>query len=58
MPANVDQEKCDGCGTCVEECPTTAIKMEDGKAAVNKEECIDCNVCQDNCPSGAVTVES
>lgn len=58
MPAVVDKEKCDGCGTCVESCPSEAIKMEDGKAEVKQDECIDCNACEDACTTGAIKVES
>ena len=27
MPAKVDLEKCDGCGTCAEECPVECITI-------------------------------
>ena len=57
MPAVVDPEKCDGCATCVDNCPSEAIKVEDKVAVVKEEACIDCNVCQDNCPQGAVTMK-
>jgi len=57
VPATVNQEKCDGCGTCVEECPTSAIALEEGKAVVKQDDCIDCNACQDNCVNQAVKME-
>jgi len=57
MPAKVDPEKCTGCGTCVDECPTDAIKMVDDKAVVDEEECVDCGACVDVCPSEAITLE-
>ncbi len=57
MPAKVDPEKCTGCGDCVEECPTDAIKMENEKAVVNEDECIDCGACVDVCPSEAITLD-
>jgi ferredoxin len=57
MPANVDKEKCTGCETCVSECPSEAISMEDDKAKVDPETCIDCGVCVDACPQQAISME-
>jgi NAD-dependent dihydropyrimidine dehydrogenase PreA subunit len=57
MPAKVDIEKCTGCESCVEACPSEAIKMQDQKAVVDPETCIDCAVCVDECPVGAITVD-
>ncbi len=28
----IDEEKCDGCGLCIPECPEGAIQIIDGKA--------------------------
>ncbi len=57
MPAKVDPEKCTGCGDCVEECPTDAIKLENEKAVVIEDECVDCGACADVCPSEAITLD-
>jgi len=57
MPAKVDEEKCNGCESCVEECPSEAISMVDDKAVVDLETCIDCSVCVDVCPAEAITME-
>lgn len=57
MPAEVDKEKCTGCETCVEECPSDAISMADEKAVVDAEKCIDCGVCVDACPVEAITMQ-
>ncbi len=57
MPAKVDKEKCTGCETCVDECPSDAISMADKKAVVDAEKCIDCGVCVDACPVEAITME-
>jgi NAD-dependent dihydropyrimidine dehydrogenase PreA subunit len=54
MPAVVDPEKCDGCATCQDNCPSDAIHVEDKKAVVVPENCIDCNVCKDGCPTQAI----
>jgi ferredoxin len=57
MPAKVDKEKCTGCETCVEECPSEAISMANGKAVVDPDTCIDCGVCVDACPVEAISME-
>ena len=57
MAATVDKEKCDGCESCVEECPSEAISMVDNKAEINAETCIDCGVCVDTCPLDAISME-
>ncbi len=57
MPTKVDKEKCNGCETCIEECPSEAISMVDEKAVVDLEACVDCSVCVDVCPAEAITME-
>ena len=49
-----DQEKCTGCGLCVDICPVQVIKMEGDFPAVDKEWCIGCGVCAAPCPTSAV----
>jgi Fe-S-cluster-containing hydrogenase component 2 len=55
MAVIIDLEKCTGCGTCAEGCPTDAIKVENDEAVVDKETCIDCGTCIDECPANAIT---
>ena len=57
MPAKVDKEKCTGCESCVEECPSEAISMVDGKAVVDVDACVDCGVCVDACAVEAIGME-
>ena len=57
MAAKVDEEKCAGCETCVEECPVEAIKMVDGIAKVDSELCTDCGTCVEACPVEAISME-
>jgi len=56
MPAVVDAEKCTGCETCLESCPSEAIVMEDGVAKVN-DDCVDCGSCVDECPVEAIEMQ-
>jgi len=57
MPAKVDAEKCTGCESCIDACPSEAIKMEEGKAVVDVDTCVDCGVCVDECPVEAISME-
>ena len=56
MPAKVDAEKCTGCESCVDACPSEAIKMNSDKAVIN-DDCVDCAVCVDECPVEAIAME-
>jgi ferredoxin len=54
MPVFVDVDKCDGCESCMDVCPTESITILDGVAHVDPEECIDCEACVDECPNDAL----
>ena len=49
-----DQERCTGCGLCVDICPVQVIKMEGDFPVIDKEWCIGCGVCAAPCPVSAV----
>ena len=53
MQYNVTENRCSGCGACLDVCPTEAIKMLDGHAVITIE-CIDCGACPRVCPEGAI----
>lgn len=51
----IDEEKCVGCGVCVDNCSVDAIDIEAGKASIN-DKCIGCAKCISVCPHGAVNI--
>lgn len=52
----VRAEHCDGCGACVEVCPTGALYLLDGKATVDDALCRECEACLAACPREAIVV--
>ncbi len=54
----VDEDKCEGCGECVDVCPVEVFELEDDVSkVVNGEECLGCESCVEVCEPGAITVE-
>jgi len=56
MAIQIDQEKCSGCGLCVDICPLEAISLENDKAKVDKGTCTECGQCVDECPNKAISI--
>lgn len=50
----LDYARCMGCTTCIKNCPTEAIRVRSGKAAILSERCIDCGKCIQVCPHKAI----
>jgi NAD-dependent dihydropyrimidine dehydrogenase PreA subunit len=54
---DVDEEKCIGCGECVEVCPSDVYEIQDEKSVVvNEEECVGCESYLDVCEQEAITL--
>jgi Fe-S-cluster-containing hydrogenase component 2 len=54
----IDEELCDGCGTCAPSCAEGAIEVVEGKARVAAEKyCDGLGACLGECPKGALTIE-
>ncbi len=54
----IDEEKCNGCGQCVDACAEGAIEVIDGKAKVVSEiYCDGLGACIGHCPQDAITIE-
>ncbi len=47
------EDLCMGCINCIKRCPTQAIRVRNGKAAITTEFCIDCGECIRICPHHA-----
>jgi len=53
----ITEEKCDGCGQCLPECPEGAIQIIDGKARLISDLfCDGLGACIGYCPTGAIQV--
>ena len=55
----IDEEKCNGCGKCIPNCPEGALQIIDGKARLISDLfCDGLGACVGECPLGAIrTVE-
>ena len=54
----IDEEKCNGCGQCVDACTEGAIEIVDGKAKlVSEVYCDGLGACIGHCPQDAITIE-
>lgn len=52
-----DVQVCTACGDCIAACPTDALMLFNGVAAVKEAEaCNYCGVCEEICPVEAVTL--
>ncbi len=51
-----DPGLCTGCGTCIEQCPVSALSMNHHLPRVDTERCITCFCCQEICPEKAITL--
>jgi ferredoxin len=54
--ANVDEEICEACGTCLKRCKFGAITVED-IAKINIDKCLGCGLCAVKCPNDAITMK-
>jgi ferredoxin len=54
----IDEEKCTGCGLCIDACHEGALQLVNGKAAlVSESYCDGLGACLPECPAGAITLE-
>jgi ferredoxin len=53
--AQIDEDRCIGCGACRERCQFGAIAVNE-RASVDAGACMGCGVCASACPQGAMTL--
>ncbi len=54
----IDEEKCNGCGLCIPNCPEGALQVIDGKVhLISDLFCDGLGACIGHCPQGAITIE-
>jgi hypothetical protein len=54
----VDEQACQGCGTCVDACWFNLPRIEDGCAVIDSPWCMRCPICSTACPEGAISLEN
>ena len=53
----IDPGLCTSCGTCISQCPVSALTMTDKFPQVDVDCCITCFCCQEICPVKAITLQ-
>ncbi|MDK2975418.1 MAG: uncharacterized protein PWP08_1789 [Methanofollis sp.] len=51
------QERCIGCGKCLEVCPKSAITLVEAKSVIDRDLCIGCFECMTVCPEHAIDID-
>ncbi|MDO4788773.1 MAG: 4Fe-4S binding protein [Johnsonella sp.] len=52
--AHTITDGCVMCGTCISECPVSAISEGDPKYVIDADTCVDCGACAAVCPTGCI----
>lgn len=56
---SLDEEKCTGCGMCLEVCPHRVLRMNRTHVEIeNRDACMECGACSRNCPFEAISVQA
>ena len=48
-------DDCDGCGTCVDNCPVEILEVVEEKIVMTEADlCTDCGICAEVCPNAVL----
>ena len=55
----LDVQKCNGCGMCIEVCPQQVFVLSAKVSSIHdRDACIECGACAKNCACGAISVST
>lgn len=55
----LDENKCTGCGMCLDVCPHEVFKTNSRHVVIqNRDACMECGACSLNCEANAISVQS
>ncbi|MBW1713828.1 MAG: DUF362 domain-containing protein [Deltaproteobacteria bacterium] len=57
LAPKINEDKCLGCGTCLEFCPAGALDLADEVALLDQDKCLGCGTCILVCPEEAVEIQ-
>ena len=53
----IDEEKCNGCGQCVDFCPVDVFEIKEGESVpLNPQNCLGCGTCVAVCSMEAIII--
>ena len=54
--AQLSEDDCTQCGTCIDRCPMEALTMTDDGLSLDLKRCIGCGLCTTGCPVGSISL--
>lgn len=53
----IDPDLCTACGICVDECPSSALDLQEISVLARPDDCTECGTCEEVCPNEAITLK-